>query len=394
MTAKRVFIGIYGKRNKGKSSLINAIANQEIAIVSDIAGTTTDPVKKSIEIFGIGPVVFVDTAGIDDEGILGEKRVQKTIASIQTVDVAILLVDNDFGDAEKQIIEQFKLYDIPFLIVLNKSDLQTVENSVYQQIEYYQVPIVECSTKTKEGIQNVIDTLVKLTPPSAYLHQSLLEGIVQENDCVVLVMPQDSEAPEGRLILPQVQVIRDLLDNYAIAISLQVNQLSYYLSLNTPQLIITDSQAFEEVAQLVPKNISLTSFSIVLARAKGNFENFLKGTSFIEQLQDGDSVLMLESCTHVTSCEDIGRHKIPYLLQKFTGKKLNFIFVSALSPLPDLENIKMGIQCGGCMVTQKQLLARMKQLIMHNIPISNYGMTIAYITGIFDRVTKLFENLK
>ena len=392
MKTKRVFIGIFGRRNQGKSSLINAIAGQDIAIVSDIPGTTTDPVKKSIEVFGIGPVVFVDTAGIDDVGEMGEKRIKKTMEVLKTIDVAIVLIsENIFGEPEEDIIKQLNNYQIPFVIVHNKSDKITISNKLRTVLSEYSSSIVECSSLDKTGIRELIDTLVKITPPSAYIAKTLLGDIVSQGDFIVLVMPQDSEAPEGRLILPQVQLIRDILDNNAIAISLQPSELKTYLQKQKSKLIITDSQAFDFVSKIVPYDIPLTSFSIILARSKGNFSNYLHGTPFISKLKDGDRILMMESCTHVTSCEDIGRHKIPAMLQKFTGKRLEFDWVSSLSPLPDLTLFSMGIQCGACMVTEKQVSNRVKQLLDNNIPVSNYGMTIAYVTGIFDRVTEIFR---
>jgi [FeFe] hydrogenase H-cluster maturation GTPase HydF len=392
MKTKRVFIGIFGRRNQGKSSLINAIAGQDIAIVSDIPGTTTDPVKKSIEVFGIGPVVFVDTAGIDDVGEMGEKRIKKTMEVFKTIDVAIVLIsENTFGQPEEDVIKQLNNYQIPFVIVHNKSDKITVSNKLRTVLSEYSSSIVECSCLDKTGIRELIDTLVTITPPSAYVAKTLLGDIVSEGDLIVLVMPQDSEAPEGRLILPQVQMIRDILDNNAIAIGLQPPELKTYLQKQKPKLIITDSQAFDFVSKIVPSDIPLSSFSIILARSKGNFSNYLLGTPFISKLKDGDRILMMESCTHVTSCEDIGRHKIPAMLQKFTGKRLEFDWVSSLSPLPDLTLFSMGIQCGACMVTEKQVSNRVKQLLDNNIPVSNYGMTIAYVTGIFDRVTEIFR---
>ena len=392
MKTKRIFIGIFGRRNQGKSSLINAIAGQDIAIVSNIPGTTTDPVKKSIEVFGIGPVVFVDTAGIDDVGEMGEKRIKKTMEVLKTIDVAIVLIsENIFGQPEADVIKQLNNYQIPFVIVHNKSDKITIGKNLFSVLSEYASPIVECSAQDKTGIPELIDTLVKITPPSAYISKTLLGDVVSEGDLTALVMPQDSEAPEGRLILPQVQLIRDILDNNAIAIGLQPPELKAYLQKQKPHLVITDSQVFDFVSKIVPAEIPLSSFSIILARSKGNFSDYLLGTPFISTLKDGDKILMMESCTHVTSCEDIGRHKIPAMLQKFTGKRLEFDWVSSLSPLPDLNLISMGIQCGACMVTEKQVSNRVKQLLDNNIPVSNYGMTIAYVTGIFDRVTEIFR---
>ena len=364
MKAKHVYIGIFGRRNQGKSALINAIAGQDIAIVADVAGTTTDPVKKSIEIFGIGPSVLVDTAGIDDEGEIGRKRVQKTFEAAKTVDVALLVIsENQFGAAETTMIQKFREYHTPFLIVQNKADMVPLSVDLKQELLSFNVPVLECSAKNHNGIDELVKAIVRITPSSAHQPDTLVGDCVKRGDLVVLVMPQDAEAPEGRLILPQVQVIRDLLDNHAVAIALQTEELSDFLQTQTPKLIITDSQVFAEVSQIVTtveqatpgKHLPLTSFSIILSRAKGNFELFLQGTPAIENLKDGDRILMMESCTHVTSCEDIGRHKIPALLRKSTGKKLDFTFVAALEPLPhNLSEYALAIQCGGCMVTKKQ----------------------------------------
>lgn len=388
----KVHIGIFGKRNQGKSMLINALAGQNIAIVSDVPGTTTDPVKKSMEIFGIGPCVLVDTAGLDDSGEVGKKRVAKSLESLKIIDIALLLISNNqFGEDEKELIKQFNSFELPYIIVHNKADLQVLNPQCRSQLEAYGAPVIDCSAATKQGLDELIHAIVKTTPASAYSKENLLDDIIHEGETIVLVMPQDSEAPEGRLILPQVQVIRNILDNKAIAICLQPSELSTYLAIHQPDLVITDSQVFGEVSKIVPDSIPLTGFSIVLARSKGNFEHFLKGTQQLRQLQDGDTILMLESCTHLSSCEDIGRHKLPRLIQQFTGKQLNFQFVAALSPLPSLDNISMAIQCGGCMVTKRQLMNRMKEIIDKKIPVSNYGMTLSLVNGIFDRAIKVFN---
>ncbi len=388
----KVHIGIFGKRNQGKSMLINALAGQNIAIVSNVPGTTTDPVKKSMEIFGIGPCVLVDTAGLDDSGEVGKKRVAKSLESLKIIDIALLLISNNqFGEDEKELIKQFNSFELPYIIVHNKADLQVLNPQCRSQLEAYGAPVIDCSAATLQGLDELIQAIVKTTPASAYSKENLLDDIIHEGETIVLVMPQDSEAPEGRLILPQVQVIRNILDNKAIAICLQPSELSTYLAIHQPDLIITDSQVFGEVSKIVPDSIPLTGFSIVLARSKGNFEHFLKGTQQLRQLRDGDTILMLESCTHLSSCEDIGRHKLPRLIQQFTGKQLNFQFVAALSPLPSLDNISMAIQCGGCMVTKRQLMNRMKEIISKKIPVSNYGMTLSLVNGIFDRAIKVFS---
>lgn len=378
-------IGIFGRRNNGKSSLINAITGQETAIVDATAGTTTDPVKKSIEIFGIGPAVVIDTAGIDDEGAIGQKRIQKSLDVLKTIDFAILVITaHEFGEPEQMLADQFKAYEIPYIVVNNKSDL------VGRQ-EVTDTQFLEVSAKTGQGVPEMLAELVRKMPPSAYISHSLLGDIIGEDDTVLLVTPIDTEAPEGRLILPQVQMIRDILDNNAVAVVLKEDKVAGWLQRNpAPKLVVTDSQMFGRVARDVPENIPLTGFSVVLAHHKGDFEHYLEGTPHIDQLQDGDHILMLESCTHLTSCEDIGRGKLPRWIQKHTGKELHFDFVSGLDQLPDIKKYAMVIQCGGCMITRKQILNRLKPAVDCGIPVSNYGMVIAYMNGIFDRAVKPF----
>ena len=383
-------IGIFGRRNNGKSSLINAITGQEVAIVDDMAGTTTDPVRKSIEIFGVGPCIVIDTAGIDDEGTVGAKRVQKSLDVLKIIDLAILVItDYEVGIPERQLMEQFRQYEIPYLIVNNKSDLYTV-----REMDIDGRKVLNVSTKTHMGIDAVLQEIVRIMPESAYRTRSLLGDFISEGDEVILVTPIDKEAPEGRLILPQVQMIRDILDNEAIAIVLKEDKVAAYLQNHrAPKLVITDSQAFHEVEKVVPRDIPLTSFSIVLAHQKGEFEAYLEGTPKLRYLRDGDCILMLESCTHLTSCEDIGRVKIPRLIQKFTGKTLHFDFVSGLNQIPDIRQYAMVIQCGGCMVTRKQLKERLRLAIAAGVPVSNYGMVLAYVNGIFDRAVAICREM-
>lgn len=389
MKNKAVYIGIFGRRNQGKSSLVNALVGQSVAIVSDVAGTTTDPVRKSMEIFGIGPVVLVDTAGLDDDTELGEERIRKTKAVFSEIDLALLVFSGDTWKKEDaSLAEELKSKDIPYIIVYNKADALPLAHALQSDLEArYAVPVCVCSAQQKEGMENLIQTMVRTIPASAYRSSSMVEGIVKSGDIVALVMPQDAEAPEGRLILPQVQMIRDLLDMHAIAVPMQTEELPLFLEKLRPDLVITDSQVFPLVQQIVPEDIPLTSFSILLSKAKGNFDLCLKGTPYIDFLKDGDRILMLESCTHISSCEDIGRVKIPRLLQKYTGKQLYFDYVSALDPLPDLNRYAMAIQCGACMVTRRQIANRLKKISDYPLPLSNYGMCIAYVTGIFHRVT-------
>jgi len=388
-------IGIYGRRNNGKSSLINRLAGQDIAIVSDYAGTTTDPVKKSFEITGFGPVILMDTAGIDDEGDLGTKRIDKTLATIKTVDLAILVIThNTFGDFEKKLIEEFKNTDTPFFIVHNKSDLQSLaENTRTKIIAQTQSDIIEFETIQAQNIEKIIKKIKTTIPESAYTNPSLVGDLLSYGDIVLLITPIDIEAPAGRLILPQVQAIRDILDNDAVAIVLKEREVDSFLRKTgiTPALAITDSQIFNKADASVPKNVPLTSFSIMLAKFKGDFENYLKGTPKIADLQDGDRVLMLESCTHHVSCDDIGRVKIPRWLTNFTGKKLEYDVVAGLDKLPrDITEYSLVVQCGGCVITRKQLINRLRPAIDAGVPVTNYGMAIAYVQGIYQRAIEPF----
>ena len=374
-------IGIYGRTNSGKSTLINKLTGQPIAIVSDQAGTTTDPVKKSIEIFGIGPVVLIDTAGIDDTSELGKQRMDKTYQTLKEIDCAILVIaDNRFGDPEEQLIAQFKEYALPFIVVNNLFKGIVKSNVINLNI-------------LKEEPQPIIEALKKAIPESAYKKSSMLGGIVKPNDVVVLVTPIDDEAPEGRLILPQVMAIRNALDNDCICVVLkETNLQQYFDTMPYPDLVVTDSQAFAMVSKIVPEEVRLTSFSILLARLRGDFENYLKGTPHLAELKDGDKILMLESCTHEISCGDIGRVKLPALIRKFTGKTIQFDYVAGLAPIDNINQYAMAIQCGGCVATRKQLLNRTNLAVKAGIPISNYGMAIAYMTGIFKRATEQLIN--
>ncbi len=383
-------IGIYGRTNSGKSTLINKLTGQPIAIVSDQAGTTTDPVKKSIEIFGIGPVILIDTAGIDDTSELGKQRVEKTYQTLKEIDCAILVVaDNQFGEPEEQLIKQFHELAVPFIMVNN------VINGAHRNNVNNVITTLEKSTGAinldllRDAPQPIVEALKKTIPESAYKKTSMLGGIVKPNDVVVLVTPIDDEAPEGRLILPQVMAIRNALDNDCICVVLkETNLQQYFNTMPWPNLVVTDSQAFAMVSKIVPQEVPLTSFSILLARLRGDFENYLKGTPHLSQLKDGDKILMLESCTHEISCGDIGRVKLPALIRKFTGKNIQFDYVAGLAPINNITQYAMAIQCGGCVATRKQLLNRTNLAVQAGIPISNYGMAIAYMTGIFNRATQ------
>jgi len=388
-------IGIYGRRNNGKSSLINTLAQQEIAIVSGFAGTTTDPVKKSFEITGFGPVVLVDTAGIDDTGDLGEKRVASTKKSVKTVDLAILVVaNNTFGEYEQKIIQELDKSLTPFIILHNKSDIETLKPGLKKQLESeFNVPVMDFCSIQSEHTDELLKVIQKSIPESAFKNPSLVGDLLSYGDIVLLITPIDIEAPAGRLILPQVQAIRDVLDNDAVSIVLKEREVDVFLKQTgiKPKLAITDSQIFTKADASVPREVSLTSFSIVLARYKGDFESYLKGTPKISDLQDGDKVLLLESCTHHVSCDDIGRVKIPRWISNFTGKNLDYEVVAGLNELPrDINEYSLVIQCGGCMITRKQLINRIRPAVEAGVPVTNYGMAIAYVQGIYERAIAPF----
>jgi len=389
-------IGIFGRRNFGKSSLINYLALQDVAIVSNVAGTTTDPVKKSFEIPGIGPVVLIDTAGIDDVGELGRKRVEKTYETLKIIDLAILVITNNiFADPEKRIVEMLNEYSIPFFIVHNKSDLDRMWDQFKRSlVNAYKTDVIDISTFDKSYLEILIDLIRKHIPESAYHSKSIIGDMISYGDVIMLITPVDIEAPEGRLILPQVQIIRDILDNDAIAIVIKEREVDIYIRnmYPKPRMVITDSQAFLKADASIPGNIPLTSFSIVLAHHKGDFENYLKGTPHLSQLKDGDKVLILESCSHHVSCDDIGRMKIPRWLCNFTGKNLTFEVVAGLSKLPnDIHEYAIVIQCGGCVLTRKQIISRLKPAVDAGVPVTNYGMAIAYMHGIYNRAIAPFN---
>ena len=390
---RRTNIGIYGRTNSGKSSIINKLTGQPIAIVSEQAGTTTDPVKKSIEIFGIGPVVLIDTAGIDDTSELGKKRVEKTYQTLKEIDCAILVIaGNQFGAPEEQLIEQFKEYAVPYVIVHNKADETALDDTLRQSIENQYLTKILIFSVLQDDPQPIVEALKQAIPESAYRQASMLGGLVHPNDVVLLVTPIDDEAPVGRMILPQVMAIRDTLDNDCICVVLkETNLQQWFDTMPRPNLVVTDSQAFAMVGKIVPDEVPLTSFSILLARLRGDFENYLKGTPHLAELKEGDKILMLESCTHEISCGDIGRVKLPALIRKFPGKNIEVDYVAGLAPINNIRQYAMAIQCGGCVATRKQLINRTNLAVKAGVPISNYGMAIAFMTGIFTRAIKCFN---
>ena len=392
-------IGIFGRRNNGKSSLINALAQQDIAIVSDVPGTTTDPVRKSMEIPGIGPAILVDTAGIDDSGDLGAKRVGRSLAALKTVDLAVLVITgNVFDQEEKKLIEAFKRQDVPFVVFHNKSDEVALDQQLSQHISStYGAPVIAFCALRPDNLDEAIALLRATMPETAYRKRSLLGDLLQYGDLVVLITPIDSEAPEGRLILPQVQAIRDIIDNDCIAVVVKEKEVDALMRKLQPRpsLVITDSQVFLRADASIPRDIPLTSFSIMLARHKGDFEHYLRGTPRIGELQDGDRVLLLESCTHHVACDDIGRVKIPRWMSQYTGKKLAYDVVAGLGDLPrPIRDYALVVQCGGCMITRKQIKSRLAPAIEAGVPVTNYGMAIAWMHGIYKRAVAPFVKLQ
>ncbi|MPQ45756.1 [FeFe] hydrogenase H-cluster maturation GTPase HydF [Marinifilum sp. N1E240] len=395
---RRPHIGIFGRRNNGKSTLINFLAGQDIAIVSDVAGTTTDPVKKSFEITGFGPVILIDTAGIDDTGELGKKRILKTNQAIKTIDLAILVItQNTFGEFELDLIEKFKKQDVPFIAVHNKEDIELLHSNTSELLLDKGAKEILHFSNTNGNIEPIVKSIKQTIPESAFTTPSLLGDLISYGDIVLLITPIDIEAPAGRLILPQVQAIRDILDNDAVCIVLKEREVDAFLRKTgiKPKLVVTDSQVFLKAGASIPSDVALTSFSIMLAHFKGNFNAYLQGTPKISDLKDGDKVLLLESCTHHTSCDDIGRVKIPRWISNYTGKQLEFVVIAGLDEIPDeMSDYALLIQCGGCMITPKQLSNRLQPAIDGGIPVTNYGMAIAYVQGIYNRAVAPFAKIE
>lgn len=401
----RVHIGIFGKRNVGKSSLLNALTKQDISIVSPTAGTTTDPVEKSMELLPLGPVLFVDTAGIDDEGALGLQRVEKTKKIIDRIDLAIIVCDSRGIDSfEEKLIEEFKLRKTPFVVVFNKIDeypspefsrlANSPENS--PSPARGEGATVLTSALKNQGIDDLKQAIIKNTPDEFFADNAIAADLLRAGETAILVVPIDLEAPKGRLILPQVQTIRDLLDNDSIAIVTKERELKQTLDnlKNPPALVITDSQAFLKVSADVPRNVKLTSFSILFARFKGELNEFVKGTLAIEKLQSGDKVLICESCTHHAIGDDIGRVKIPRWITQYTGKKLEFEHYAGHDFPENIKDYALIIHCGACMTNRREVLSRILKAQQANVPMTNYGLTIAYSLGIFERALEPFPSAK
>ena len=388
-SANRIHIGFFGCRNAGKSSVVNAITGQELAVVSDVLGTTTDPVQKAMELLPLGPVMIIDTPGFDDIGELGEKRIQKTKQILNRTDIAVLVVDakKGFTATDKQLLALIQEKELPYLIIYNKSDLlekipKEEEHSIYiSALE--KIGIRECKEKLAHQI------------PTEDMTLQIVGDLLCPGDLAVLVIPIDSAAPKGRLILPQQQVIRDILEAGAAAVTVRNTELARTLQKleGKVRMVITDSQAFEEVAAIVPKEIPLTSFSILMARFKGYLETAVKGIQAVDSLKNGDRILISEGCTHHRQCEDIGTVKLPNWLLKYTGKDLKFEWSSGREFKEDLSPYAMVIHCGGCMLNEREVKYRMKCAVDQGIPFTNYGIAIAYMKGILQRSIEPIPNL-
>lgn len=388
-SANRLHIAIFGKRNSGKSSLINAITGQEIALVSDVAGTTTDPVYKAMEIHGIGPCMLIDTAGFDDTGRLGEQRVEKTRQAMDKTDVAIVLFGDCYTDHEQRWIEELKKRKIPVIAVINKGDLLENIPEISQHVwEKFGLKPIVTSALSRSGIRELIDQLIRALPED-FEQKSITAHLVHKGDVVLLVMPQDIQAPKGRLILPQVQTIRDLLDNKCVVVSTTTDELDTALAslAKPPALIITDSQAFSTVYSKKPAESRLTSFSVLFAAYKGDLTEFVQGAAAIGSLTEHSRVLIAEACTHAPLQEDIGRVKIPRALRKRFGEGLRVDLVSGPDFPDDLTPYDLVIHCGACMFNRKHVLTRVELAREQKVPITNYGVALAYLTGILDKIT-------
>ena len=394
LKSDRLHISFFGKTNVGKSSIINKITGQDISIVSDIAGTTTDVVEKSMELLPIGPVRLLDTAGLNDKTVLSQERIDKTLKVINRTDIAVIICDfNGIDKCEKDLTKKFDELNIPYLILVNKTDIKNPDKTVMSEL-YTLTPnvILTSAIDDEELIFKFKSEIVKILPEDFVNSPKIAGDLIPEKSSVILVVPIDKEAPKGRLILPQVQTIRDLLDSSCMSYVVKETELKEALdNLKTPPtLVITDSQAFKQVSEIVPEDIPLTSFSILFARLKGDLKAFQDGAKAISNLQDGDKVLILESCTHHAIEDDIGTVKIPNLLKKKTGKNLIIEHYSG-HDFPDISEYKLIIHCGACMTNRREVLSRILASNKANIPITNYGITISYCLGILERAMKIFE---
>ncbi len=389
----RLHIGFFGRRNTGKSSILNALTNQSVSIVSEIAGTTTDPVEKPMELLPLGPVLFIDTAGIDDVGVLGEKRISKTLAVFDRTDLGVLVSNfNDWGSYEQKIIEEFKIRSTPFIVIFNKTDLFSENTTVTTELEKLRIKYVFTSAIKNEGILELRSQLLKLAPADYINRPTILADLVGPGEGAVLVVPIDKEAPKGRLILPQVQSIRDLLDNDSFSVVVKERELRRVLLLfnKPPKLVVTDSQAFLKVAADTPPEIPMTSFSILFARFQGDLTEMVHGVMAIDNLKTGDKVLVAEACSHHPIGEDIGTVKIPRWLTQYVGGKLQIESMRGHDFPENISDYKLIIHCGACMWNRREMLNRILKAKQAGVPITNYGLTIAFSLGIFERALQPF----
>ena len=400
---ERVHIGLFGKRNAGKSSLINALTGQKLAVVADIPGTTTDPVLKAMELLPLGPVLMMDTAGIDDTGELGQLRVQKSLQVLNKTDIAILVIDSvaDITEEDLKLLQRIQDKELSCVVVFTKADVaeknamqdNTVPETKHNAIPS-SIPQISVSSTTGKHIKELKDLLAHLVPQKKAPFP-ICADLLQPEDQVLLVTPIDSAAPKGRLILPQQQTIRDIIDRDAVAIITKENNVGSALKnmKKPPVMVITDSQAFGKVNQAVPQEIKLTSFSILMARHKGNLEQAVLGVAALKQLQDGDRILISEGCTHHRQCGDIGTEKLPKWIRDFTGRQFNFSWTSGTEFLTDLSLYKLIIHCGGCMLNEREMQYRYRCAADQNVPMTNYGLCIAYVHGILKRSLSVFPDL-
>jgi len=389
----RLHIGLFGRRNVGKSSLLNAITEQEVSIVSEIAGTTTDPVEKPMELLPLGPVLFIDTAGIDDVGALGEKRVQKTKAVFDRTDLGIIVSNSqDWGEFEEKTLQELKDREIPVIVVFNKTDLYPGRSCMLNSLNGEKLPVVETSVSTGAGIDALRETILKTAPDDYINRPAIVADLVGPGEAAILVVPIDKEAPKGRLILPQVQAIRDLLDGDSFCMVVKDQQLPKALAQmnQAPKLVVTDSQAFAQVAAVTPPEIPLTGFSILFARFQGDLTEMVRGAMAIDQLKAGDRVLIAEACSHHPIEEDIGTVKIPNWLNKYVGGQLDIEHARGRDFPADISQYKLIIHCGACMWNRREMLSRILKARQAGVPITNYGLTIAYSVGIFERALQPF----
>lgn len=386
----RIAVGIFGRRNVGKSSIMNMLSNQSASIVSDVAGTTTDTVQKSIEIHGLGAATLFDTAGVDDAGELGQKRILKTNETIENIDIAVLVVENnEFSKFESELIDKFKSLNKPFLLLVNKCDLKETKGEFLNLIKPFK--FIKTSAKTKLGLELIYEGLAEISKQISKDSDDLFSGILNPGDIVLLITPIDDEAPKGRLILPQVQAIRQILDGKAYVCVSSDADVSKTAQMFKPNLIVCDSQCVLQVVKTAPKDAKITTFSILMSRLKGDLNEFIKGCKRAASLKDNDKILIAEACTHNAKDGDIARVKIPKMLSKFSGKKLEFSYTNGKDYPANLDEFALIVHCGGCMINKTMMKNRMQKASQAVVPITNYGIVISLCQGVLDRVTEIFR---